>query len=698
MRVRGPLLPRPVVPATVTEAGTVAALLLIVVLLSSPSPLPGREAEAGFPLPPPAAPLFPRASEDRVLVTRVYANAARDDEFIEVTNLGPGTSDLSGWTLSDLEATATFPPGTTLAPAAHVVAARNATSYAEDVREAADFTYDLGDAPRMIGGSLRLADAGDEVLLLGPAGDVRDAYVYGTSTYAGDGWIGRPARAAARGEVATRTASSDGRTDRDGAADWEGVRPYRLGQSDFDPPPLEIGSTPRVLLSPDEGRGPLLSFLASAERTIEVAVYTLTSQAIGSVLVERARSGVRVRVLLEGAPVGGMDPDERDLVDGLLAAGAQVRLLCSAADAVKRYRYLHAKYAVVDGDAVVVSSENFGDSGFPRLGSPGNRGWSVIVEDRALAGQLWEVFEEDFDPSRPDSVAATPAGPGEAGPPIAILPWSRAAAAGSRRAQLVIGPDRVLSEDGWLAAIDAARERVWVEAFYADDPWGDAPNPLLEHVFDAARRGVPVRLLFDGSNWSSEAEVTGNGQLAARLNERARQEGVDLEARVLAPGGLIERVHNKGLVVDGRVSLISSLNWAHGSATENREIGLLLEDPDVAGRLEAAFRADWEGRLPGSRPGGTIDDPLVVAGIYAFVAAASALSLRKMRRTDKGLKPRFGMIPRGLLRAHLRRRPGEVRVLSPELVAQPRHGPGGGSGDRGGGEEALGRLGGPPGD
>ena len=680
-----------------TEAG-LAAILLTALLLSSPSLLPGREADPANPLPRSAAPLFPEGLEDGPLVTRVYPNSARDDEFVEVTNVGPVSVNLSGWSLSDCEGSATFPAGTQLAPASRLVATRNATSYAEDVRRAADFTYERGDAARMDGGGLRLADSGDEVLLLDPAGQVRDAYVYGTSTYSGAGWAGRPARAPSRGEVATRAASEDGTTDHDAAVDWEGVRDYRLGQSDFDPPPLTLGSVPRIVLSPDEGRGPLLSFLASADRTLEAAVYTLTSRSIGSVLADRARNGVRVRVLLEGAPVGGVDDDERAIMDGLLAAGAQVRFLASAAEGVKRYRYLHAKYAIVDGDAIVVSSENFGDSGFPLAGEPGNRGWSVIVEDRALAGQLWEVFEEDFDPSRADSVAATAIGFGgdDALPPI--LPWSPARVDGARAVRLVVGPDTVLAPGGWLRAIASARERIWIEVFYADDPWGDGPNRLLEGVFAAARRGVSVRLLFDGSNWSSEAEVTGNGLLAQRLNEEARREGLDLEARVLAPAGSIERVHNKGLVIDGRTVLVSSLNWAHGSATENREIGLLLEDPDLAAELDAAFLDDWEGRLPGERDDRTIDDPIVAAAFYAFVAAASALSLRKMRRTDKGLKPRVGMVRRGLLRARLRRGSGEVRVLPAELVAQPRDGAGGGGGDRGGGEEALGGLGGPEGD
>lgn len=680
-----------------TRAGPAAAFGLVLILLASGSLLPDRGPLA-FPPPPAAVPLFPSETGEGVLLTRVYPNAARDDEFVELTNTGTDPADLSGWSLSDLEAVASFPNGTALGPAGRLAVTRNASSYAEDLRRPADFTYDAGDAPRMAGGILRLADAGDEVILFDAAGRVVDAYVYGGSTYAGPGWQGAAAKAPTRGEVATRMRSADGRMDHDGAEDWDGVRDYRLGQSEFDPPRLEIATVPKVILSPDDGRSALLSFLASADRTLAVAVYTLTSEAVGSVLADRARRGVRVRVLLEGAPVGGIDEDEQRIVSDLLTAGAQVRCLASGAEAVKRYRYLHAKYAIVDGDAILVSSENLGDSGFPASGGSGNRGWSVIVEDRSLAEQLWQVFEEDFDPSRADSVAATGVPGHTALESPVVLPWIPAAVSGSRTVRLVVGPDTALAPDGWLADIEAATDHIWIEAFYADDPWADRPNILLEAAFAAAHRGVSVRLLFDGSNWSSEAEVTGNADLAARLNTRAEREGVDLEARVLTPGGSIDRVHNKGLVADGRFALVSSMNWAHGSATENREIGLLLEDPEVAARFEAAFLGDWDGRLPGSRDDMTIDDPAVVAVLYAFVAAASALSLRKLRRTNKGLKPRVGMIRRGLLRTPLRRRSGEVRVLPAQLVVEPRDGAGGGQRDRAGGEEALGGLGGPEGD
>src|SRR5256712_7733831 len=88
-----------------------------------------------------------------------------------------------------------------------------------------------GDARQMEGDALRLADAGDEVLLIDPSGAVVDAYAWGDSSYVGAGWIGRAAERMGRGEVAVRGRDlAGGWIDRDAAEDWEGIRHHRLGQ------------------------------------------------------------------------------------------------------------------------------------------------------------------------------------------------------------------------------------------------------------------------------------------------------------------------------------------------------------------------------------------------------------------------------------------------------------------------------------
>ena len=675
-----------------TLAAFVGCVLFGLGSLAAAGPAPGT-----VPRPPSPADLFLAAElGGPAILTRVYANGPRDDEFVEIANTGSTFLDLGGWALSDGEGAAAFPLGTLVAPSGRIVATRNATSYAEDLLREADLTWDRGDARRMEGDALRLADAGDEVLLLDPAGDIVDAFAYGGSSYRGAGWSGPPARIPGRGEVAIRATLGGSLLDTDGRGDWDGPRAHRIGQSAFDPwPPTEPAAV-YPFTSPESTREAFLAFLGSARTSILAAVYTLTDPTIAGLLADAARRGLDVEVLLEGAPVGGIDPDAWGLAGSLAAAGAHVRWLDGAPDVVKRYRYLHAKYAIVDGRAAWIGSENFGPSGFPPPGGSGNRGWAVAIEDPVLAGHLGLVFDDDFDPRRRDSILAEASslGPGLAGPVPG--PWPTAPPRPAVAARLVIAPDQALWAGGLLDLLDAARESVWIELFYLEDAWGEGPNPFLEATLRAARRGVTCRILLDGSWWNDDPEAEGNDDVAARLNAFAERDGLPLEVRLVEPRGPIDRVHNKGVLVDGRAVFVGSMNWAHGSATENREVGVIVEGRELAGAFEASLLADWG--TARSADGFEIDDPGVLAILYAAVAAASVASLRILRGGPKGLKPPPGLRTRARLRGLLRGRRGEVRLLSPHLVAEPEPGPRGGGGARGGGDEARSDRGGPEGD
>ena len=475
-----------------------------------------------------------------------------------------------------------------------------------------------------------------------------------------------------RGEVAVRAPDgSGGWIDRDTADDWEGLRHHRLGQSAFDPGPIELRGATTAVLSPDAGDLPLLKLLGSARATIEVGVYTFQSERIASVLGAAAERGVHVRVLLDGSPVGGVEEDEHRVVGGLLAAGVEVRWLAGAPDIVKRYRYLHAKYAIVDARVAWIGSENFGNAGFPS-DREGNRGWSVIADDSELAHILRSVFEADFNPRRRDSIPAHEAVIKPLLPPPFLVPWSAPAASAPRAARIVLAPDTSLDPEGILDFFASAKVRLSIDAFYLDEMWRDTPNPFLEAAFAAARRGVSVRILLDGSWASVEADSGTNDDVLERINRRATNESLPLEVRLLKPRGPIERLHNKGAVVDGREVLISSMNWALGSATENREVGLIVEDPDLAKTFETSFDADWEGRPTSGLDAWRLEDPLALVALYALVAVASAASLRKLRARNKDIKPPARVRTRASLGAHLRGRHREVRLLPAELVAQPR--------------------------
>jgi phosphatidylserine/phosphatidylglycerophosphate/cardiolipin synthase-like enzyme len=59
-------------------------------------------------------------------------------------------------------------------------------------------------------------------------------------------------------------------------------------------------------------------------------------------------------------------------------------------------------------------------------------------------------------------------------------------------------------------------------------------------------------------------------------------------------------VHNKGVIVDNKSVLISSVNWNENSVTRNREVGIIIENDDVANYYSNVFLYDWNLSFPKS--------------------------------------------------------------------------------------------------
>jgi phosphatidylserine/phosphatidylglycerophosphate/cardiolipin synthase-like enzyme len=120
----------------------------------------------------------------------------------------------------------------------------------------------------------------------------------------------------------------------------------------------------------------LARLFSSANRSIYAMVYLITLDEISDALVEAARRGVSVKLLVEAENV---DIKGSDVV-ALARAGIDVR--------VDTNKYLmHHKVAVVDERVVVTGSMNWSYSGSQR-----NNENILIIESRELA----RVYLEEF--------------------------------------------------------------------------------------------------------------------------------------------------------------------------------------------------------------------------------------------------------------------------------------------------------------
>lgn len=383
---------------------------------------------------------------------------------------------------------------------------------------------------------------------------------------------------------------------------------YDGGRNGWDPvgrtdrPVAETDGGPATVFTLPDAPGQPIETLRGAEHRILLAGYTFGSERATQALLAAQRRGVTVRVLLDGGPVGGISRRSAGLLDRLAAAGVEVRVVAGPYD---RYAFHHAKYAVVDESALVLT-ENWKPAG---TGGHGSRGWGVWLRDPQAAAALTETFRADagwhdgvpwqeFRAGRrfEDRPPANGTFPREFAPErVAVDETS-----------VLLAPEN--AGDAVVDRLDTAEESVRVVQVSVGGP----DHRFLRAAVRAAERGVEVRLLLSGA-WYVRDE---NRALADRVNERAEREGFPLSVRLAEPSGRFEKVHAKGVVVDDTV-LLGSLNWNENSVRENREVVVAVESEAAAAYYGRVFDADWA-----AAGGGEHDRSLPVALLGAVVVGA----------------------------------------------------------------------------
>jgi cardiolipin synthase len=138
----------------------------------------------------------------------------------------------------------------------------------------------------------------------------------------------------------------------------------------------------------------------------------------------------------------------------------------------------------------------------------------------------------------------------------------------------------VMPDDGIAPVADAverAQSSIDIKMFLFTEP------RLVNAVIAAHLRGVKTRVMLNPARRSGESE---NAETKRRLTDAG------VEVKNTHPGYQV--THEKSLVVDRRLALIKSLNWAAKNFTKTRDYALLTADPREVNEVSDCFDADWE--------------------------------------------------------------------------------------------------------
>jgi len=364
--------------------------------------------------------------------------------------------------------------------------------------------------------------------------------------------------------IVTTQPMSFGRPHRQGMDDPRLERAFaRIADSD-----LRHGNAIALLRDSRENYPAWLEAIRQAKDVIHFENFIVaddeTGRAFADALIERARAGVRVRVLYDwlGSTFRALPGYWRRLRE----AGVETRVFNPPRLTDPFWvRRNHRKLITVDGRIGFVSGLCVSDSWIGKNGSEPWRDTGLSVEG-PLVADLDATFAESW------VLAGMKPIPKSELPDAGEIPQ-----AGSVAARVISGEPgmfRTYRVDQFIAA--TAQRNLWLT-----DAYFVATTSYVQALGEAARDGVDVRILVPGS---SDVPAL---QPVVRAGYRSL---IEAGIRVYEWNGSM--LHAKTAVSDGRWARIGSTNLNIASWATNWELDVVIEDTAFAEAMEAMYLED----------------------------------------------------------------------------------------------------------
>ncbi|HEX5725289.1 MAG TPA: phospholipase D-like domain-containing protein [Longimicrobiaceae bacterium] len=329
------------------------------------------------------------------------------------------------------------------------------------------------------------------------------------------------------------------------------------------------GNSARLLVDGTSAFAAWLDAIRGAANWVHLENYILRNDRTGrefrEVLCERARAGVRVRLLYDWM---GCWATPRRFWKPFRAAGVDVRAFAPPRvyDPLNFLRRDHRKTVSVDGRYASVAGMCIGDewAGDPQRGIPPWRDTGVDFR-----GPVAATIDRAF--SRTWSLAGDPLPPDEIPDPEDVQPAGDVAV---RVVEGEPGRSRIYRLQQFVAV--GVERRLWIT-----DPYFVLPPAMAEALAAAARDGVDVRVIVPAYN---------NWPIVGGMSRAGYRPLLEAGVRLFEWEGPM--IHAKTAVADGIWARVGSTNMNLASLLGNWEMDVAVLDREFATGMEQLFLSD----------------------------------------------------------------------------------------------------------
>ena len=507
---------------------------------------------------------------DGVLFYEVYVG---DEKGFSLKNYGTSAVNIGGWTYSDGEGTLKINSGIKLdSGAVAVFVDKDSGNWFCEEYSGRDVYLNSNQTKEK--GTFNMSKGDEDLYLRNAAGTLVDSVGYGDKVPT-EGWTGDAAYINSMGGI-IRVESTDSDTKFDWTIYFEDSTSLSYDGTSA------VNANVKPFTFPDSCGKPILESLMAATESVQISIYMLTSGYAVSVLTDLAKKGVDVDILLENKPLGY--ENDVKLLRNITNEGGDVRFIGYGEG--DRYSYVHNKYAIIDGDEVIITSENWTKDNISD--DEGNRGWGAVIYGKAFADKMSVFFDNDFNSStdiitleektEKDSLSTSV---------TALTPMEKVQ---EYVDSVPYNPETVknvpvsiyMSPDNTYKALQkliaGAEDRVYTEQMSLGAGWKDlSVESPLSWMVDASKKGVDARFMIAADNFETVVDELNNN--------------TNVKAAVMK-GGDYATMHNKGVIIDDTV-WVSSVNWTENAFLNNRECGLYIQSAEVTEFYLSEYMEDW---------------------------------------------------------------------------------------------------------
>ncbi len=552
----------------------------------------------------------PTNTEKQLLITGFYyyAHPTINNEFITLYNPTNKPITLDGWYITNTiskriteQKKIIFPKGSILPARSKITITENSNDYFKEQLTQPDYEYGIN-ANQLIPqltttSTVHFSNTGGGIALKDKYNHTIDSIFYGNTSIDQSCWKGSPIPRVKQGEILFRCIQNNTYLDTHTALDWDHPYFHHIGQTIFNPKEYTLNTTIIPFVSPDTSFSVFSSYFKKAKSEILLNVYEFTSTELANLLLNALHRNVTINIIAEGCPIGGISEKQQFLFNRLHHHGAHINYLIGNPlnHVFKRYRFTHAKYAIIDQELIIIHSGNFAPTGIPSDTSFGNREWGVLINNDSIAHFYSTVFYADWNPDQADTIPFSPVNISDdrtyfvsKDPPFGYYkPTYNLTKEFSDT--FTIQP--VLSPDNSLSAISnlllKANQSIYIQQLYLYPNWGEQQNPLIPLLIDQAKQGADVRIILNYNPWYDSTNIQNN-----ETKTLLEQHNINVKY-IYTNWSIFQNVHNKAVIVDNKSVLISSINWNENSFTNNREVGVIITHPDIAHYYAQVFLSDW---------------------------------------------------------------------------------------------------------